>query len=82
MDVIGHDHVRADHPAIGLVPCFQQTLMHDGIRETPFSLARTNCDENNRCLAKEDKDAFGWVTSLFERPGNLPRLDSVSPYQI
>src|SRR2546423_13092299 len=77
MNVIGHDHVRTDHPAIGLAPDFQQSLMHDEIRKVLFALSRTDGDENNRGLAKKDEDTFGWMTALFERPDNPLRLDSV-----
>src|SRR2546423_15152015 len=62
MNVIGHHHVGANHAPIGFVPCFQQSLMHEGIRKILFSLPGTDCDENNRRLAKKHKNAFSWVT--------------------
>jgi hypothetical protein len=59
MDVIGHDHVRADHPAIGLIPCLQQCVMNHGIRQIPLARPRTDCRKNDRRLTAKDEDAFG-----------------------
>src|SRR5207237_9714510 len=82
MNVIGHDHVPTDEPAIGLAPHFHQRLMDDGICQVLFALLRTDGEENNCGLPKKDEDALSRVAALFKRRGAVRRLDSVSPYQI
>ena len=82
MNVIGHDHVPTDEPAIGLAPHFHQRLMDDGICQVLFAFLRTDSDENNRGLPKKDEHALGRVAALFKRRSAVWRLDSVSPYQI
>ncbi|HEX4629939.1 MAG TPA: hypothetical protein VH188_03160 [Chthoniobacterales bacterium] len=81
MNVIGHYYVSPDHPAIGLAPHFDECLMDDGICQVLFAFLRTDGDENNRGLAKEDKDALSRVTTLLKGHGAIRRLDSVSPYR-
>ena len=78
--MIRHNHVGADHPAIGLVPRAQERLMHNWVGEVLFALPRTDGCKNDRRLIQKDEDAFRGVSALFEQLGAVRRGD-VSPYR-
>jgi hypothetical protein len=75
MHVIGHDHVGADHPSVSRLPHVQQRIVNSSIRKILLAMQRTDCHENDRCLTAKNENALGWVTPLFERRGDIPRLD-------
>ena len=82
MEVVGHDHITADNPAIRLRPGFIQNFVNSCIRELSLTLPGTDRDKDNRCLPPKDEDTLSWVTALLKRRRAIPRLDSVSPYQV
>jgi hypothetical protein len=64
MHVVGHDHIGADHPAIGFPPRCQEGLVDSGICEILSSLPRTHSDKNDRRLTKKNEDAFCRMATL------------------
>ena len=81
MNVIRHDRISTDHPSIGLFPRVQQRAVYDCVCKVLLATAGTDRDENNRRLPQKNEHTLSWMPPLLELRA-LPRLDSVSPYQI
>src|SRR4051794_38813093 len=72
VDVIRHDYVGADHPAVSFGPGAQEGVANSGICQVPSPLPRTDGHKNDSCLVEKDEDAFGRVSALLQRRGAIP----------
>ncbi len=79
MDVIGHDHVGANQPRIGLIPSLDEPIMHSGFRKTNLAV---QCADRQKCdrwtITKNIDAGRGIATSS----PIIRRLDRVSPHQL
>src|SRR4051812_35395660 len=75
MNVIGHDHVGANHPAVGLAPHVHQCLMDDDICQALFPMAGTDRHEDYGCLTAKNENALGGMATLLKCRRTIPRLD-------
>jgi len=64
MDVVRHDHIRANHPSICLALRFSQALMNRWIGRSSFPSPRTDRDKDDGCSIKKYEHSFRWTAAL------------------
>jgi hypothetical protein len=64
MDVVRHDHVRANHPSICLAPRLSQAFMNRRISQSSFPSPRTDRGKDDGCSVKKYEHSLRWMAAL------------------